>query len=651
MKLFIKLKNSFNFVDYLILIDQTMGKTIITLLNESVELYGDSPYLYEASRGTDYNSLSYSEVQKESIRFAAGLIAMGIEPGDKLALMSEGKNNWVLGELGILHAGAVCVPLSVKLETEQDITFRINHSDTVMVLASDQQILKLRQMKEKLPAVNRYIVLDPVDIDDEDEIYFDAVKELGDALLKTDRKRVDERIAAVMPDSLANISYTSGTTANPKGIMLSHNNYVCNVEQSVDHLNGIPSYFRTLLILPWDHSFGHTAGIYAFMKCGASIASVAAGKSAMELLRNVPKSLKAINPHLLMSVPALASNFRKNIESGIEKKGKLVSALFKQGLSLAYQYNGNGHNRGKGGRAFLKPLVALYDRLIFSQVRENFASNMQFFIGGGALLDIELQRFFYAIGIPMYQGYGLSEASPIISANSTYEHKLGSSGKTMPRMEIKIGDDDMNSLPKCEKGEILIRGGNVMKGYWKNPEATAETIVDGWLRTGDMGYLDEDGYLYVLGRTKSLLISNDGEKFSPEGIEESIMATSEIINQCVLHNNQSPYTTALVTLNVEILKRRTGDPAEATKIISDEIAEYLKGGKNEDLFPSRWIPSAFAVVDEPFSEKNGLVNSTMKIVKHKVYERYAEEIAMLHSADGKRYDSEYNIEVLTRLLS
>ena len=628
-----------------------MGKTIITLLRESVAKYGDLPYLYESREGTEYTALTYREVQEHAIRFAAGLMALGLRTGERVSLISEGKNNWVLGELGVLHAGAVCVPLSVKLETEQDITFRINHSDSVMVLASDQQIAKLRPMKKKLPTVKRYILLDRVEQAGEDEIYFDDVLALGDALLATDRKQVAERMAAVEPDSLANISYTSGTTANPKGIMLSHDNYVCNAEQAVDHLKGIPPYFRTLLILPWDHSFGHTAGIYAFMKSGASIASVAAGKSALEILRNVPKSMKAINPHLLMSVPALAANFRKNIEAGIEKQGKTAWRLFRQGLKVAYAYNGEGHNRGKGRRALLKPLVAFYDKLIFSKIRQNFASNLQYFIGGGALLDIELQRFFYAIGIPMYQGYGLSEASPIISANCAAAHKLGSSGKSMPRMDIRIGDEAMNPLPVGQKGEILIRGGNVMKGYWKNPEATAETIVDGWLHTGDMGYLDGDGYLYVLGRTKSLLISNDGEKFSPEGIEESITAKSDYIDQCVLHNNQSPYTTALLTVNKEALKRRTADPSEAVRIIAGEIAAYMKGGKYDGLFPYRWIPTAFAIIEEPFSEKNGMVNSTMKIVKHKVYERYAKEIEMLHTPDGKKSDSEHNLKILLGLLS
>ncbi len=621
-------------------------RTLLDFLNESVEKFGDRPYLYEARKGSEYTHLTYKEVQEKAKQFAAGLIALGIKAGDSVALISEGKNYWVIGELGILHAGAVCVPLSVKLNTEQELGFRINHSECVAVLASDQQIAKLRPMKHSFTHVKRYILLDPEEKLEADELQFESVLAEGKKLLKSDPAALQERMEGVKPDSLANISYTSGTTANPKGIMLTHWNYVFNVEQAIDHLRGLPSNYRTLLLLPWDHSFGHTAGIYAFMKSGASIASVIMGKSPIEVLRNVPKSLKAINPHVLLSVPALASNFRKNIEAGIEKKGKFTSTLFKRALKTAYAYNKEGHNKGGKGRLML----ALYDKLIFSKIRESFASNMVYFIGGGALLDIELQRFFYAIGIPMYQGYGLSEATPIISANSQHEHKLGSSGKPMPRMDIKIVDDDLQEVPTGEKGEIIIRGGNVMKGYWKNPEATAETIVDGWLRTGDMGYIDEDGYLYVLGRTKSLLISDDGEKFSPEGIEESIISTSAIIDQCVLYNNQSPYTTALIVPNAAELKKLKATPEQAAQLIENELNEYLKGGKHEALFPHRWIPSAFAVIEEPFSEQNGLVNSTMKIVKHKVYEVYADRIASLYTPEGKQANSPGNLEALGKIL-
>lgn len=627
--------------------DLMKQKTILDLLNESVIKYGDRPYLYEARKGTEYTSLTYKEVQEQSLQFAAGLISLGIGAKDRIALISEGKNNWVVGELGILHAGAVSVPLSVKLQTEQDLSFRINHSECIAILASDQQIAKIRPMKHLFSTVKHYVLLDPVPDPQEDELSFERIMNTGKELLENDSEVLKKRMESVTPDSLANISYTSGTTANPKGIMLTHWNYVCNAEQAVDRIGGIPSYFRTLLILPWDHSFGHTAGIYSFMKCGASIASVAKGRTAIEVLRNVPKSLKAVNPHILMSVPALATNFRKNIESGIEKKGKFMHKLFRHALKTAYAFNKEGYNKGGKGRLLLK----FYDRLFFSKIRQSFASNMQYFIGGGALLDIELQRFFYAIGIPMYQGYGLSEATPIISANSQKEHKLGSSGKPMPRMDIKIVDEHLNEVPTGVKGEIIIKGGNVMKGYWKNPEATAETIVDGWLRTGDMGYLDPDGYLYVLGRTKSLLISDDGEKFSPEGIEESIVSTIPIIEQCLLYNNQRPYTTALIVPNAIELKKLNVSPEQAITMIEKELNEYRKGGTKEHLFPERWIPSAFAIIDEPFSEKNGLVNSTMKIVKHKVYDLYANRISDLYTPEGKLPLSVKNIEAMKKLFN
>ena len=622
------------------------NKTILDILKEAVEKYGDRPYLYEARKGTQYTSISYKQVEERTLQFAAGLMALGIKAGDRIALISEGKNNWVIGELGILHAGAISVPLSVKLQTEQDLSFRINHSECVAVLASDQQIAKLRLMKSLFTTVKHYVLMDPDDNPENDELSFESVIEAGKKFIDANPSALKERMENVESDSLANISYTSGTTANPKGIMLTHSNYVCNAEQAVDILHGIPPHFRTLLILPWDHSFGHTAGIYTFMKCGASIASVAMGKTPMEILRNVPKSIKAINPHLLMSVPALASNFRKSIEAEIEKKGKFTVSLFKRALKTAYAYNKEGYNKGGRGRLML----SIYDKLIFSKIRQSFSSNMEFFIGGGALLDIELQRFFYAIGIPMYQGYGLSEATPIISANSQYAHKLGSSGRPVPHMDIKIVDDSLDEVPIGEKGEIIIRGGNVMKGYWKNPQATAETIVDGWLRTGDMGYIDEDGFLYVLGRTKSLLISDDGEKFSPEGIEESIISTSPFIDQCVLYNNQSPYTTALVVPNASELKKMNADPEQAALLIEKAINEYRSGGKHDGLFPHRWIPSAFAIIEEPFSEQNGFVNSTMKIVKHKVYETYASRIASLYTPEGKQATSPDNLEALKKLL-
>jgi long-chain acyl-CoA synthetase len=327
-------------------------------------------------------------------------------------------------------------------------------------------------------------------------------------------------------------------------------------------------------------------------------------------------------------------------------------------MKTAYSYNKEGFNKGGGIKFWQKPILLAFDKILFKKVREGFGGELKFFVGGGALLDIELQRFFYAIGMPMYQGYGLSEATPIISSNGEIHHKLGSSGYLARPMELKICDLDGNELPLGEKGEIVIKGENVMAGYYKNEKATAETVVDAWLHTGDMGYMDTDGFLYVVGRFKSLLISSDGEKYSPEGIEESLSDNSKFIEQAVLHNNQDPYTSVLLVPNKEALKAfvKQSNPnldwktldakILALNKLQAEINEYKKGGRLEGIFPERWLPAAVAVIGEEFTEQNGLMNSTMKIVRGKVEQRYADRLEHLYLPNAKDITNEENIAAL-----
>jgi long-chain acyl-CoA synthetase len=341
-------------------------------------------------------------------------------------------------------------------------------------------------------------------------------------------------------------------------------------------------------------------------------------------------------------------------------KGATVEKLFNHAMKIAYRYNGIGWDRGKGLKIFLKPLYKLYDIILFKKIRETFGGRLQFFFGGAALLDIELQRFFYAIGIPMFQGYGLSEASPVISGNTQKKHKLGSSGIIVKMLELKICNEDGIELPVGEKGEIVVRGENVMKGYWKNERATRETIRDGWLFTGDMGYVDEDGFLYVLGRFKSLLISDDGEKYSPEGIEETIADRSQFIDQLMLYNNQNKYTSALLVPNREALTRWAKNnnvsltESKGIEAVLNEIEsvinQYKQGGIYDDLFPSRWLPAAIAVLDEPFNSDNKLLNSLGKLVRSKVVERHKDKLDFLYTPEAKNIVNQRNIEAIKKVL-
>ncbi len=630
-------------------------KTLIELFERSVERFPENPLLWEKT-GDQYISATYREIHRQVILFGAGLYASGLKKGDRVGLLSEGRNSWLISELAILYCGAINVPLSVKLEAPE-LKFRLEHSGSKWVIVSRTQSGKIAEVIDSLPGIEQVIQLDEDVSCGERETFFTELLRKGEAFLSTEENIQEFKsvYGNVLPDDLANISYTSGTTADPKGIMLTHLNYTKNVIQANSVLEIYPDY-RTLAVLPWDHSFAHTACLYTFMLKGGSVGSVQTGRTPMETLRNVPVNIREFKPDIMMSVPALSKNFRKNIEKNIQSKGTFTSALFKQGLKVAYTYNGEGWNRGRGWRIFLKPIYFFFDRVIFSKVRHAFGGNLKFFIGGGALLDLELQRFFFALGIPVYQGYGLTEASPVISANSPANVKFGSSGKIIIDLEVKICDEKGNSLPAGEKGEIVVRGENVMKGYWNNPKTTAETLRDGWLFTGDLGYFSKDGFLYVLGRFKSLLIGNDGEKFSPEGIEESIVEQSAFIDQIMLYNNQDPYTIAMVVPNINAINRwieKQGlEPGtkegniKSLKLIQEDINAFRKGGKFEGHHPERWIPSAIAVLPEAFTEQNHFLNSTLKMVRGKITEHYQKELAFCFTPEGKEITNDLNNQAI-----
>ncbi len=634
-----------------------MKKTIIDLFESSVARYGEKTFLLE-KRHHKFEPTTYAETREQALEVGAGLAAIGIRPKEKVAILSEGCNAWIISELGLFYAGCISVPLSVKLEESNDLLFRLRHAEVKTIFVSKYQLPKIRRIVGQLPKLQHIIVFGHIPLE-AGEMALGTLKRLGRAYLADQRDRFLAIGQAIQNDDYATITYTSGTTSDPKGVVLTHRNYTANVEQSLSRID-IPSWYRTLIILPLDHCFAHVVGFYIMIACGASVATVQVGATPMETLKNIPLNIREVRPHFLLSVPALAKNFRKNIESSIRAKGPAAERLFELALRTAYCYNQDGYSRGKGWRFVLWPAVKLFDLFLFRKVREAFGGSLKFFVGGGALLDAELQRFFYAIGIPMFQGYGLSEATPVISTNSPkyHWHRFGSSGKILIPLDLKIVDEQGHELPHGEKGEIIIRGENVMAGYWKNPEATAATVRDGWLHTGDMGYVSKDEFLYVLGRFKSLLIASDGEKYSPEGMEEAIVDKSPFIDQILIYNNQSPFTGAIVVPNRDALLReleaRGTAPAEraatAAAILGGEIDRYRSGGIFAGEFPERWLPAGLAIVDEPFTERNGLVNSTMKVVRGKVEEHFRDRIDYLYTAEGRKLQNERNLASLQKVL-
>ncbi len=634
--------------------------TIIDFVEHYSSVFPDHTYIREKVDGK-WKEITQKQTREEAYRIGAGLMSLGLKKGDKIALLSESRAMWVIAELGALYAGATDVPLSVNLGEGKDLVFRINHSESKWIMVSGNHLPKIRAILPECPGVEKVIVFDDTAFDYDTlqakEIRMSEIQKMGDEFLKAHKDEFVARYKSIGPDDYANISYTSGTTADPKGILLTHRNYTANVEQGSSVIS-IQEHGVLLIILPLDHCFAHVAGMYTLMSYGGSIAFVPIGKNALATLKNVPIAISEVRPHVMLSVPALARNFKKNIENGIKKKGGFTEKLFYFALNNAIKYNKEYYNRGTGGTFWRKPLVDLFDKLVFSKVRESFGGRMQFFVGGGALLDIELQRFFCAVGMPMFQGYGLTEATPIICANSEGHARFGSSGRLVKPMDCVILDAEGNKVPNGEKGEIVIRGENVMAGYWKNPKATADTVVDGWLHTGDMGYIcpEDPEFLYVVGRFKSLLISSDGEKYSPEGFEDNVTETSKWINACILHNDQKPFCVALVvpdkTALAEACKAKGLDPASdkgkkyMLGLIQADVNSYRKGGKHEGVFPERWLPSTIGICDEEFTIANKMMNSTMKIVRGKVEEHYADLLDYLYTAEAKDICNPRNLKAL-----
>ena len=316
--------------------------TIIDFVEKYVAKFSENPFLWEKNLDTNqWEPTTYAETLRQAKRIAAGLMALGVEKGDKISYLSEGRNMWVIGELGVLFAGAVNVPLSIKLEETNDLVFRVKHSDSKYVIASKFQLPKIRKILPECPMVEKVIVFDEIADMQENEMYIGQIIEMGDKFLAENEEKLVERYRSIGPDDYANISYTSGTTADPKGILLTHRNYTANVEQAHSVI-GVDEGDKMLIILPLDHCFAHVAGFYTMMSYGASIGTVPSGKSGKEALRNIPTSIKEFQPHVMLSVPTLAKSFKKNIETTIKKSGKTVEKLYNFALNNAIKYNKEG---------------------------------------------------------------------------------------------------------------------------------------------------------------------------------------------------------------------------------------------------------------------------------------------------------------------
>ena len=635
------------------------------MLHEAAQKFPTRAY---TTKKTDegWKPYSYCEVDNASDLVAAVLISHGYEAGSAFGVLAEGRPEWIIAELGVIKARCISVPLSIKLNPEE-IAFRLTHSEAKGIIASSNTLDNICKALSSMETKPFVLYLDE---DDErlqrqakankwkagkDYITWDELLASGAEVLERVPTMVKDIEAKIDENDTVNICYTSGTTGNPKGIMLTHLNYWSNSHDAVELFELPDQTFETLIVLPVDHSFAHTVGIYTSLLKGITLHFVDARGSNAAIIRNFPKNLTEVNPLFMMTVPSISGSFMKKMMQGVAQKGKLIDGIFQAGLKAGIKRNGDGFNRPSLGvqvATFIPYKIA--SLLVFPALRKVFGNRIQYCVGGGALLEARQQHFFAAIGVPVYQGYGLTEAAPIISSNSPQKFKFGTSGMVAPHVKCRIMKNEKEEAKVGERGEIVIQGENVMKGYFKNPQASAEVLRDEsdgrWLWTGDLGYYDEDGFLVVTGRAKALLIAKDGEKYSPEEVEEVIMNNTEILNQLLVYNDHKATTTALVTLQDDLIKKMIKDenltnPEAVLKRILTVLKAYEPIAAK--TIPSQWIPSRFAIIPKAFSEADGLVNSTMKLVRYKTIEFYQARIDEMYASD--EMNTQRNLEAVKEL--
>ena len=574
-------------------------QTIIEMFEHTVAKYPDHDFILE-NQGQGYRGMTFAEVHAAVLHLSQGLIEMGVRPGDRVAILSENRAEWMLADLAAIYAGAIVVTLSAKLIEGQDLLVRLQNSGAESIFVSRTQLPKIERLKAET-SLKRIFCFD-------DSSY-------RDLLHRGWQSSSTAPVFQPEPSTPALIIYTSGTTGMPKGVVLSHG--AC-VAHTIKHqrIGDFRPDSCTLALLPLDHCLFHSF-FYQALADGAAIAIPQQGNSPLEAMLHLTKNIQEVHPDTLIVVPALLQTFK---------------------VLLTQQHIADD----------------------IEAVRRFFGGRLRYFIAGGALTDAETETFFMNLGLPIHIGYGMTEVTAGISRSCPEQHRTGSVGRPATlRQDVRIVDETGQDCPPMKSGEILYRGETLMSGYWHNPEATREVMSeDGWFHTGDLGHLDADGFLFIDGRVKSLLISNSGEKYSPEGIESSILETSPYIQQVMLYNQQSPCTIALVVPAVEAIRAtlrkqsltlntEAGQDA-AIRLIQDSLNAYRREGSHAGLFPDPWLPMTFAVLDRPFSAQDGLLTATSKLVRHKIAMAYAVRIQSLFTPQGMNPLNEANRQAFSK---
>ncbi|ORJ60672.1 AMP-dependent synthetase [Geothermobacter hydrogeniphilus] len=596
--------------------------SVPAMLRDCGERFCDRDALSYKKDG-QWKSLSYGQFYQRVLMAARGLGKLGVEPGEKVAILSENRAGWVIADLGILCARAVTVPIYAT-NTAAQVSYVLQHSGARIVFVSNRlQYEKLLAVRDQLPELETVIAFERF-IGDKSLPVFHLyqLSEISHPISAAEQQQIETQMAEIGPDDLLTLIYTSGTTGVPKGVMLTHANFLIDARIGLDRLGGRNSRETFLSFLPLSHVLERTAGYYAALMSGSRIAFA-------ESVDKVVENIVEVQPTAMVSVPRLFEKIYSRIYENVHLMSPPKRKLFHRAVEVGRQYVYRRYIEGKP-TGLLGAKYRFYDRLIFAKIRQKFGGRLKFFISGGAPLDKTINEFLWIIGIPAFEGYGLTETSPAITLSSREQNRFGSVGRPLEHTEVKLAED----------GELLVRGPQVMRGYYRNEKATSEAMENGWFKTGDIARIDEDGYVYIVDRKKEIIVTAGGKNIAPQPLENELKL-DKYISQAYVYGDRKPYLVALITPNLERLielgHEKNLDYFDIEELVANEKVRAVFAERIEQLnekLPSYETIKKFVLLPRDFSVEGGELTPTLKLKRKVIYEKYRERIESLYDQNG-----------------
>jgi len=590
----------------------TGSSTVADLLPLAAERYGDSPAVMSKDSSGEWVSRSYAEVGETVEKLALGLIDLGIEKGDKVSILANTRPEWTYVDFAALSVGATVVPI-YQTNSAEECQYVLENSDAKAVIVEDaEQLAKVREVRDRCPALEHVVLMTG---EADDAISAAEVAERG---ASHEAAEWEERWSSVTPDDICTFIYTSGTTGPPKGCVISHGNYRSMLDMVLD-VGALGDDELTYLYLPLAHSFA------LLIQFG----TVALGATTAYWQRDPLKimaDLAEVKPTYFPSVPRIFEKIYTAATAAAEKAGGMKKAVFNWAVGVGRRMR-ETERAGREPGFFLRRQYEIADKQVLSKVRNLFGGRIKLAVSGAAPINPEILRFFDAAGVLIVEGWGMTETSTAATIATAEDFKFGTVGRPFPGCEVKIAED----------GEILVKGPNIFQGYYKTPEATAETLVDGWLHTGDIGEIDSEGYIKITGRKKDIIITAGGKNITPANLEAEIKQ-HPLVSQCVVIGDRRPYLVALVTLDPEeaaAFAKEHGLPADPEALASnDQIRAALEAHleKVNSKFARVEQVKKIEILPHDLSQEGGELTPTMKVKRNIVTDKYAGEIDALYGS-------------------